>query len=757
MANVLSPLALARASVASPNGGIGIRVRLKIEWRNPYGFKSHFGHHNNSLKGLFFLDLCLSYSYNIIIMVMLEKRSVMIRPAFFLLGFTFLSMLFLSLPVAHAEDSVVTTTTITISESCSMTGTINTPHNASVINGTYSGASYPNGIGQTTLKAFCNDSAGFAIYAIGYTDDEYGNTKLHSSALGSTYDINTDIYNSGSASSSTWSMKLTSVSGAYAPTIADGTNGLENFTTWHVVPTTYTKVAYRSSATDTENGGQGVGSMLTTTYDAYVSATQPAGTYVGQVKYTLVHPNMSDDYNKPVTPLTATDCPARNVCYAPNADDVEGSMSSIGSISGSPRAGKISISANYFTLIAPNYSRPGYGFAGWSTKWDAVSAYNNNETVYIYGPNEYITTTNLATNESITFSSQGLILYPVWIASAGNLQGTNGQGWTGCSSLTQAPTNTRATLASMTALKDTRDNNVYAVARLADGKCWMVENLRLDAENTRGDTNKAKAQGYGDATDSAQGDLGKFIGLADSENTNFSSTAPTIVNNATNSLYSSDGSTEINIGSGSNPGYRMPRYNNDNINRSLTASYNGAGHYQWYSYGNYYTWSAAIADTAYYNQNNLSVTTTSICPAGWRLPEGGQAYAAGDTGGVNVTNSPSTYRDFYNLGYSIMGSVAYDSQANNGSSYYDSATTNTAGDTADKALRKFPNNFVYSGWFNGSSAGSRNSYGYYWSSSALSNAFAYDFYIYNYYAYPGTINRVNYTGHTVRCVLQSNN
>ena len=30
-----------------PNGGIGIRVRLKIEWRNPYGFQSHFGHHEN--------------------------------------------------------------------------------------------------------------------------------------------------------------------------------------------------------------------------------------------------------------------------------------------------------------------------------------------------------------------------------------------------------------------------------------------------------------------------------------------------------------------------------------------------------------------------------------------------------------------------------------------------------------------------------------------------------------------------------------
>ena len=28
-----------------PDGGIGIRVRLKIEWSNPYGFKSHSGHH----------------------------------------------------------------------------------------------------------------------------------------------------------------------------------------------------------------------------------------------------------------------------------------------------------------------------------------------------------------------------------------------------------------------------------------------------------------------------------------------------------------------------------------------------------------------------------------------------------------------------------------------------------------------------------------------------------------------------------------
>ena len=31
-----------------------------------------------------------------------------------------------------------------------------------------------------------------------------------------------------------------------------------------------------------------------------------------------------------------------------------------------------------------------------------------------------------------------------------------------------------------TALTDNRDNQTYAIAKLADGNCWMIENLRLD-------------------------------------------------------------------------------------------------------------------------------------------------------------------------------------------------------------------------------------------------------------------------------------
>jgi uncharacterized protein (TIGR02145 family) len=630
------------------------------------------------------------------------------------------------IPSAHAEDSVVTTTAITISESCSMTGTINTPHNASVINGTYSGASYPNGIGQTTLKAFCNDSAGFAIYAIGYTDDEYGNTKLHSSTLGSTYDINTGIYNSGSASSSTWSMKLTGVSGTYAPTIADGTNGLENFTTWHVVPSTYTKVAYRTSGTDTDNTGSGIGSSLTTTYDAYVASTQPAGTYVGQVKYTLVHPNMTDNYNKPVIPITAEDCPGGWVCYAPNSGEIIGSMDSISNtkITSSPKAGKknIGTGATSINLIAPNYSRPGYGFAGWSTKWDAVSAYNNNETVYIYGPIETITTADLLANENINFSTQGLILYPVWIASAGNLQGTDGQGWTGCSSLTAATYNSttgkvEATLSSVTALKDTRDNNVYAVAKLADGKCWMIENLRLD-----------------DAPElSAANTHNPSLPLTNVYDT----TNPTTSNHLSATTDPTTTAWCTSFSSACDDQSMLATNNTTLFTDNTSVSYSTESNV--YSYGNYYNWYSATVGHGKYGSSYASgyVAPGDICPAGWHLPKGGN-------------KSQESTNEFWQL---------ITTGLNNGvnPANYDRYTTphyvETEATPVSNALRSYPNNFVYSGNAYGDEVFRRGSHGIYWSSSAVNNVRAYILFFFSTGVYPGTYGDGSKNeGWMVRCV-----
>ena len=180
-----------------------------------------------------------------------------------------------------------TTAAIRVKSTCSMTATIEPgeEHAAIMING-----QYKESIGKTTVATFCNDPNGYAIYAIGYTGGDAGitggyNTVLRSSALGPTYDIPTNTYESGDTSG--WAMKLASVPGTYEPTILSDDDG--PYSDYHTVPQSYTKVADFSSSTDATTG-----SSLNTTYSAYIRPTQPAGTYEGQVKYVLVHPSIID-------------------------------------------------------------------------------------------------------------------------------------------------------------------------------------------------------------------------------------------------------------------------------------------------------------------------------------------------------------------------------------------------------------------------------------------------------------------------------
>ncbi len=609
-------------------------------------------------------------------------------------------------------DDVVDQIIINVPISCTLSGT-NLTHNASM-----TGGQYKTDIGSANINAVCNDTNGFAVYAIGYSNDTYGNNKMVSSTVDHTYDIPTGKYTSG-ATNSSWSIKLTPVSGTYAPTIRNDAE--YNYTDFEIIPSTYTKVAYRTSATDT--GAGAIGANFTTTYGIYVSTTQPADSYTGKVKFTLVHPN---DASAPLAPLAESDCPANKICYAPNASDIVGSMSSLGTVTASATAGAQSIPSNATpTLIAPNYSRSNYGFAGWSPDFVATSSST------IYGPNQTITTSTSGTGDA-DVSQHGLILYPVWVASTGNLQS-----WNGCTSLTQASASGVNTLASVTALTDQRDNNTYAVARLSDGHCWMIENLRLDSTDSDNSTG-ALSQGYG-----ISATYGNFGGLADSENANFTDST------TANSLYYSgtqDGTASIDIGTTNYPDYRMPRYNNNNTNRSLTASYNGTGnttYYQWYGYGNYYTWHAIIADLTYNGTNNQSTTGTSLCPTGWRLPQGG-----------NKTRIESNDdNDFWNLTVDALNGginpANYDSFS---SPYYTGSTE--AGPVSAK-LRSYPNNFVYSGYFYAASAYDRSRSGSYWSSTAYGYNSSYYLYLYSSYVGPGTGGSNKYSGLFARCLVGS--
>ncbi|MBR3236147.1 hypothetical protein IKF92_00480 [Candidatus Saccharibacteria bacterium] len=209
-----------------------------------------------------------------------------------------------------SADDVVDNVAITVPISCTMSGTGMNTHTKEVVNGTYE-----ENIGTTTMKVLCNDNSGFSIYATGFTNEEIGETnsnKLVGTNASGNATIDTGIAKSGNTSN--WAIKLATNSQATYPiTITSDTEG--PFSSYHTVPSTWTKVATRLAGTDI--GAVAEGSTITSTYAAYISSTQPADTYTGKVKYTLVHPNDAPAPTppSPVTPPTSCTTPVPNFTY----------------------------------------------------------------------------------------------------------------------------------------------------------------------------------------------------------------------------------------------------------------------------------------------------------------------------------------------------------------------------------------------------------------------------------------------------------
>ena len=375
---------------------------------------------------------------------------------------------------------------------------------------------------------------------------------------------------------------------------------------------------------------------------------------------------------------------------------------------------------NTVYLYAPNYWKTNYGFVGWSPSPTATIGGADP----IYGPNESISAPSYDTYGGEISGTKTITLYAIWLEadSAKTMQTFTK---TDCQNLPQTTFNSAngkitAPAGSVIALKDQRDNNVYTVARLADGKCWMTENLRLEAENTVGNnqtnpsvTNQSLSQGYG----------GVFAGLDSTENANFDNVATATPSN----LYNSTNIT------GSYMGFRFPRYNNNNTNTSLTASYDGTGsstYYSWYSYGNYYTWAAAMANTTYYSSavgaSGSESAGTSICPTNWTLPTSG-----------------TTTKDFGTLSRCYGGTGANQ----NG--------TSNSGDIMSKRFRTFPNNFLYSGYFDSSSAFRRGLHGDYWSRTVDGAHYSYSLHLLSTSIYPSNEYDYKKSGFSVRCLIGS--
>ena len=196
---------------------------------------------------------------------------------------------------ATISNSGTDRVTLELSVACTISTNLIDEHKA-----TLSGSGlHRENIGNTKVNTYCNDNNGYNVYAVGNSNNIDGNTDLVSN-LSDSYNIHTGIYdenNPSSLATSSWGMKLTAGTGTGIDPITGESVNItpptirNNYNNYNVVPNVYTLVASRASGTSMTTNTTASGSYFNTTYDIYASSVQPAGTYVGQVKYILTHPN----------------------------------------------------------------------------------------------------------------------------------------------------------------------------------------------------------------------------------------------------------------------------------------------------------------------------------------------------------------------------------------------------------------------------------------------------------------------------------
>ena len=264
-------------------------------------------------------------------------------------------------------------------------------------------------------------------------------------------------------------------------------------------------------------------------------------------------------------------------------------------------------------------------------------------------------------------------------------------------------------------LTDTRDGKKYWVTKLADGNCWMTQNLDLDltkgVELTPEDSdvsanwdpeNTTLTDGTQTTTDNTavwSWNLGDYV-----------LTTPNAGTSCGASGISDFGDCASSVGFQS-VADMTPMTDGDATDVISGNTYNAH-----YHVGNHYTWNAATAGTGGADVVGEDATD-SICPKGWQLP----------------TSNNSNSGSFQALtdAYSISGNV-----------------------TGSTTLVSTPLYFVRSGVVHSGSLRLAGNTGYYWSSTAYSStSYAYILYFYSGHVAP-SYNYTRYFGQSVRCLAR---
>ena len=310
------------------------------------------------------------------------------------------------------------------------------------------------------------------------------------------------------------------------------------------------------------------------------------------------------------------------------------------------------------TLNSNTFTRSGYTFTGWNT------AANGSGTSYTNGA---------------TYTGTSTTLYAQWQKLY-------------IQNVTTATCPTTASIAY-----DIRDESAYTIQKLADGKCWMLDNLALDLANSTVKNNLSAA------------------------NTNASATTLNYLKNGggnTSNKYPVSGVTNWTADSS----FSVPLVNMSYKNTVPANSNYGPGSHK---VGGYYNFCAASAGSYCYGDGEMDYGTPSgnatedICPAGWRMPTGGSS------------------GEYKNLVTTITGSTAYQIK-----------------DATQIAAVRNALSLPMSGDWYGNSPSNQGTNGYIWASTMADEEAMNYFWMSQTYGLSPSVDSIRTGGYAVRCLAK---
>ena len=411
-------------------------------------------------------------------------------------------------------------------------------------------------------------------------------------------------------------------------------------------------------------------------FGAKVDNTIQADTYTGSVTISVV-----------ATPQTIV---LHNYSVTYNANGGTGTTPT------AQTAQKQETSWSFTAAAGTGLSKTGYNFAGWSESSTATEP-----------------TWTAGATINLTSTAPQKTLYAVW-----KVAGAFG-GITYMQDMTKSACQTAA-YGDTAQLTDRRDNNKYWVTKLADGNCWMTQNLDFNIPSTgittaesnlnwnpSNPTNTSNLTNNSTATNTNSWDQGMYV-YNDPQASASCGTSLTGISACINGAANS-GKTFINVGSGytASTDPNFTKTNGSPVN-TTTKTYDAH-----YLIGNYYSYNAATAGTGASVSTEGANATGNICPKGWDLPSAGAANESGN----------SFYRMLNAQGITVTAGNDKSTSISTTVNAKNATGTGTTSMSINQALTSAPLFFVRSGLVEyDSKLYLPGYYASYWSRSSYSNA-----------------------------------